>query len=178
MSTERNNLNELEARLASLTPAASRGDRDRTMYLAGFAAAEAEAAQQRLPRRSGGWLWPMSTAAMALIALSLGALLVHERQAMTASPSAPGTASPYVVSPRHGEDGGGDAPQPDNGAVPTDVADNGAARSHSDAWYPKLREQVLVEGVDALPSIRTGGGREKNVWTPRSHPEFAEIFEG
>ena len=175
MSTERNDLNELEARLASLAPSASRTNRDRAMYLAGYAAAKADAARSRRP---SVWLWPASTAAMAVVAVSLGAWLALERQSgEIAAESDPS----HSTSPDASRDAERESPVVDGGAG-TVVADNGSSRSWPSPPHPsylRIRERVLLEGVDALPpSESSGGNARRTSWTPRSHPQFSELLEG
>src|SRR5690349_11507409 len=71
-------LKPIEAALAGLSPAAVRLDRDRLMYMAGAAAAEA-AAQRTGPAASNRlfktWIWPLSTAVLLLVSFGLGAML-------------------------------------------------------------------------------------------------------
>jgi hypothetical protein len=171
MSTERNDLNELEARLASLAPAASRASRDRAMFLAGRASAEAETARGRGVRV---WLWPASTAAMALVALLLVALLVQQRQFHP-----PMAAGPHVpAAPRPSHDDSHLAPAVESDVDSTAVADNGGPR-WSNPIYLRNRERVLAEGVDALPPNRTSqAGPALEPWTPRSYPLVSELLEG
>ena len=69
---ERNeDLDDLEAALASLSPRGSRIDRDRLLFLAGRASAEPTSGSS-VRRR---WLWPAATAASLTAACVLGALL-------------------------------------------------------------------------------------------------------
>ena len=63
-------LSELERRLAAWRPAAGALDRDRMLYEAGRAAARADGRVQS---------WRLATAALVLLAVGLGGLLVHER---------------------------------------------------------------------------------------------------
>ncbi|MEQ8787967.1 MAG: hypothetical protein RIC55_16795 [Pirellulaceae bacterium] len=176
-------LDGLEAALASLTPtgahAAGRADRDRLMYLAGRASAECSAA----PRRTFSVIaWPLTTAAMALVALSLGLLLARERhlhhELLAAeaqrqerrpqhnAPAAPEEqmiphkTSPHETSPHE--------TSPHVAAPPT-LADGAAQQGSAMVSYLQLRSRVLAEGVDALP-IRSDAVPQdaQSPLTPRS----------
>jgi len=61
-------LSEIEAALGLLTPSRNRLDRDRLMFESG----------QAMPRRAspGRWVWPASTASLALISLGMAGALV------------------------------------------------------------------------------------------------------
>jgi hypothetical protein len=63
-------LTALEQRLAAWRPASGALDRDRMLYDAGRAAAQAE---NPIP------FWPLATAALLVISIGLGGLLVHQR---------------------------------------------------------------------------------------------------
>jgi len=63
-------LSALADRLAAWRPSTGALDRDRTLYEAGHAAARAE---------SGGRTWRLATALLAMVALGLSGLLVHQR---------------------------------------------------------------------------------------------------
>jgi hypothetical protein len=170
MSTESNDLNRFEAALASLAPAAARVDRDRAMYLSGRAAAKAEAAR---PSGMRAWLWPASTAAMALVALSLGALLVQERHSRPVAAS-----SPQPTAPREAHRNSNAAAAAESDAGSTAVAKNGGPRG-ANPIYLRIRNRVLNEGVDALPLNQTSeAGPALEPWTPRSHPLVSELLEG
>jgi len=77
-------LKPFEAMLGSLRPIASRIDRDRLMYEAGGAAASCSAIAS-IPataqaRRLKHWIWACVSAAMLLIAASVGASLAYRNQ--------------------------------------------------------------------------------------------------
>lgn len=120
----------LEAGLAGLVPASGL-NRDQLMFQAG---------KQSAARP--GWLWPGATAAMALIALGLGALALR-----------PGAAPPgrivYVAIKEKilvPAEPANVAP-----AMPAASAANEENDSLVQGSYLKLRNQVLQEGVDSLP---------------------------
>jgi len=173
-------LSELESALASLRPPASQlqsgAERDRLIYLAGRASVETKAAPRR---RLSVLAWPLATAAMALIALSLGALLLHERQIrydlLAAAQRDPSKAR------RPAADSDRDAASPVR-EIPATIGSsrNPAGREAQGiaplVSYLRLRGRVLREGVDALPAP-TNREFETNYksFTPRSS---LEIFEG
>ncbi len=64
------NLSQVERRLAAWRPASGGLDRDRMLYEAGRAAAQADSRAQS---------WRLATAALALLTVGLGGLLAHER---------------------------------------------------------------------------------------------------
>ena len=160
-------LKPFEAMLGSLRPVASRIDRDRLMYEAGGAAASAAAVVPATAlnpataesRRSKQWLWPCISAAMLLIAASLGAALAfrgqpHERIVYITRPS---TASPDVKTT--------DAPHSPLVAIDAQPA---AGDRLSEQSNFVLRERALRFGVDSIgipgesgadPSIPNSGNR-------------------
>lgn len=72
-------ITEVESALRSLSPKRSHIDRDRLMYLAGQASVrESSSVNPRWPRL----VWPSATAAMTLVAATLGLLLWQTRNAM------------------------------------------------------------------------------------------------
>ena len=130
----------VERALVSLKPAPSRVDRDALMFRAGQASA-----------RHRDRLWPLTSLAMALLAVTFGALLV-----MRPAPE-PTERIVYVTQA---------VPQPEpvkrsfEGAAARDWAAAAApeARRPLGEWsYGRLRDKVLAEGVDALPVFMTAG---------------------
>lgn len=176
MSTEHHDfMNEIEAALASLAPTASQtaspAGRDRLMYEAGRAAAEAHFSRARRPR---AWLWPASTAAMALLALSLGAMLVHERSAKSASDGPP-MALPAKRPPIETEEKLPQVAPPQIDGAARIAADDASREIAPLASYVLLRRRVLEEGVEALPDVRGfGGPSPSEPLTPRSSLEFLQ----
>jgi hypothetical protein len=132
----------LESALKSLLPAGN-VLRDQLMFRAGQAAP---------PRRS--WFWPGSTAAMTVVAATLGALLLVRPQPESTervvvvtvkeqvSPSPPATAPEIVASP-----------------TPPSVSDALPAYRQT-TEYQQLKLQVLRWGVENLPApaLPQGGG--------------------
>jgi hypothetical protein len=141
-------LKPFEAMLGSLRPVASRIDRDRLMYQAGGAAASAASvpATALTPataesRRSKQWLWPCVSAALLLIAASLGAALAfrgqpHERIVYITRPA---TASPDVKTT--------DAPHSPITAIDAQPA---ADDRFSEQSNLVLRERALRFGIDSI----------------------------
>jgi hypothetical protein len=141
-------LTALEAGLAALAPCSPGIDRDYLFYHAGRTAA-----------RGGRGVWPYTTALMAVLALGLGWIAVHRPQPLPSidqpeprivyirvdnSPSPPSAANPAHRRP---------TPRiPDLGEA--DSAQELASGIH-------VREQVLLMGVDALPSSQAPSSPEK-----------------
>ncbi len=119
-----------EVSLSSLTPAASRVDRDRLMFLAGRASAERNPTTRH--RNVTTWLWPCTTAVSLLVAATSGLLWaaggnvrIAER-VMNASPNGP----PATL----------------------DLPAVAASPSSSWLWEDRQLCQLLLEkGIDALP---------------------------
>jgi hypothetical protein len=119
-------LKSIEAALGGLTPAFSSIDRDRLMYLAGRSSARQSSRIVRLG-------WPLATAALALISVTLGSLwLAGDRG---------GTRIVYVNVKDRSE------PTTAVAAAPGNELDANRDRQS----YFQLRNVVLVRGVDALP---------------------------
>lgn len=126
----------IEAALASLAPRPSTLDRDRLMFLAG---------QTARARDRTGWLWPLSTAASLLLAVSLAALLVVRGQP---------PAIEQIVHVPH------ESPAQDSAVVQvaheTEILGN----------YLRLRRQAIEGSADVL-SDRSSPSREGS---PHSTP--------
>jgi hypothetical protein len=141
---------ELEHALALLRPAASSLDRDRFLFLAGWASAEVRpgAAVRR-------WIWPAATVVSSLCAVVLLVLLV-----MRTGPDANRGAG--LEARRNGPPVPAFAPVAAESPVETHVAVAEIARLAPTAEetaralapesnYPRLRSFVLAYGIDALP---------------------------
>jgi hypothetical protein len=150
MSTDKNNeelpeeLKSLEAALRGLTPSAGKLDRDRLMYLAG----QVSPMRAFPPGSTTGlarWqtnairnLWPLATAALALICVGLGGLLLRSTR----------PAEPLVLVVSGGVTGGN---QPS--VVPLAPSNNFSfvtSRPPEGANYMQLRNLILTRGIDAL----------------------------
>jgi len=126
-------LKALEAALGGLKPAAGAIDRDRLMYLAGQASVEPAS-------RIGRFAWPLATAALVAVSVTLGGRL-------------------YVVSGRLQVAQDRPAPAVEDrqsvvGALPREsvaLATPRAQAGGSSLDYMQLRSAVLNHGVDALP---------------------------
>jgi hypothetical protein len=127
-------LTALESSLAELRPQPGHLDRDRLFYQAG-----------RSSVRSRGWFWPGCAAALAVVAASLGAVLLTRPQPQ---PIVQVLTVPVAV------------PVPLSSAQPSQVAPNSVAmrQSPSDevgnvvrANNIRQRQEVFRWGVDALP---------------------------
>jgi hypothetical protein len=128
-------LNTLSAALQALTP---RGglDRDTLMFRAG---------QASVPRRRS-WLWPCSTAALGLVSLTLGAILV-----LQPPPQAVQHSVYYRVE---GPLPATDAIKNDNPPSATENTPTGnplAALPRLGGNYLEMREQALAHGIDSMP---------------------------
>jgi len=146
-----------EAVFSSLRPAPSGVDRDRLMYLAGRAATGAGSADVQRPR--GRWLWPCSTAASLLVAVTFaGMWLSHGEPEVRIV-----FRDPPVAVPEPSE-------QP---AEATDVVD----ASPRESWrtdYLRLRRLVMTEGVEAMPP---GAAPAADVETLRWRSGFSRTLE-
>jgi hypothetical protein len=102
-------IGEVEAALRSLRLRPSRIDRDRLMFRAGQLSAARPGALRRVLRSR--WLWPSVAAAMALIAVTLGATLVLHLRSHNDS-------ARYVVNPTRGWQSAPKGNEPDQLAKP------------------------------------------------------------
>jgi hypothetical protein len=140
MSDEAHNpdLTALEAGLASLAPAAPAIDRDYLFYHAGRTAA-----------RQGRGVWPYTTGLMAALALGLGWVAIHRPQPLPLVEN-PEPRIVYVPSPKSNEL----PPKPENDGPSTRPATlpQVKERTFEDRMKDlRIRDQVLLMGVDALP---------------------------
>jgi hypothetical protein len=162
MSAEKNTdvelpeeLKSIETALRQLTPLGSQLNRDRLMYMAG----QASAGQALSPASTTGrpwWkaaanrnLWPLATAALALVCITLGGLLISQRSDMRLV---------YVErTPTESENSSvvtaGDAARPYAFGI-SPVANN--------SNYLELRNLVLTRGVDALPTTPAAKGADQS----------------
>jgi hypothetical protein len=120
-------LAELETALAALRPAPAAFDRDRLMFRAGVTAA-----------RRHRWLWPGTTAALALLAAGLGMALVFR-------------PNPQVVERVVCRDRDEPPAPPAVVDVPADSASNQAVER-----YFRFRDELLSRGIDAIPESPAG----------------------
>jgi hypothetical protein len=128
-------LKAVEHALRRLQPSADRLDRDRLMYLSGRASMPSQ-------RNALQWMWPLSTAALLLVSLTLGGMLL----------SSAGNRQPnqniVATESQHG----------DGRSVDLAIADRDPSS------YLQLRNTVLLGGVDALPApqgkVRVGNPME------------------
>jgi hypothetical protein len=143
------------------------------MYLAGRASTE-----RAVHAKSRKWsvvAWPLSTAALVLLSLTLGFLLAQERSRSAellaaqqhgtkASPKSSSDESPAheAVAPR---------PPELSPALAAELSRPGAAF----ASYVRLRSRVLDEGVEALPQAGGVPQEMSPMLTPRSS---AALFDG
>lgn len=131
----------VEAALRSLRPSPSGLDRDRLMFLAGQRALGNRPVRRR--RRGPSWLWPCTTAASMLLAVTLGSMLLVQGKPEVGEPAT------YV----HVDTSAATTAKRSDVLPAADAKDFqvalGARRPRSD--YLKLRQQLLAHGVDALP---------------------------
>jgi hypothetical protein len=123
-------LRALQTVLAGLTPAPDGINLGQLLFRAG---------QVSVPRRSAAWPW--ATAASALLAASLGAVLLLR--------PAPQPIEHIVVVREEPQTPARSASEGNTPPVP--VAQGDADRRPEDADALRLRRQVLAHGVDALP---------------------------
>lgn len=129
MPNEHRPLDEFEAQLAALRPAASRVDRDALLYEAGRAAASAA------PRRANTvarWLSPTVTAASLALAATFAALWWNESHRPAPQVAQPTTPTPVQVVDDEEE---------------ITIAEVASPQES----YLHLRQVALREGVDAWP---------------------------
>lgn len=164
-SRPENDLNELEAALGSLAPAASRLDRDSLLFHAGKISAGAR------KRRRRDIAWPAIAASLALIAIG-EAFVIHHQYSMQMNKNTIVVESPKIepISPRQGDPSSIARTEANSAAVKTESRDRddgftilGTPRSplnslqNTPSWlgeseYERLRRQVTTFGVDALPA--------------------------
>jgi hypothetical protein len=89
----------IAAQMASFQPHPGRLDRDRTMYLAGMAAASPTADRAALRRRSV-WHWPAAFGAMTAVAACLLVALIETRQPGGERQSAAPAGTPRATAPQ------------------------------------------------------------------------------
>ena len=129
----------LQAALARLTPAPDGINIARLLFRAG---------QASVPRRS--WGWPCATAAAALLAAGLGAVLLLRpvpppaERLVTVSVQRPSQA-------RSASEGTATPAAPPAASAPAATAPEDGGRGSGEAEYLRLRREVLANGVDALP---------------------------
>ena len=130
----------VEAVLSSLSPAPSGLDRDGLMYLAGRASAGKSSPSAR--RRRADWLWPCTTAAMVLVAVTFATMWLARGGPEVV------THVVYVESDRPAKAQG----QSEQQAVAIEVeVEVTAKRKELRTDYLQLRRPVLIHGVDAIP---------------------------
>lgn len=164
-SRPENELNDLEAALGSLAPAASRLDRDSLMFHAGKISAGAR------KRRRRDIAWPAIAASLALIAIG-EAFVIHHQYSMQMNKNTIVVESPKIepISPRQGDSPSIARTEANSAAVKVESRDRddgftilGTPRSplnslqNAPSWlgeseYERLRRQVTTFGVDALPA--------------------------
>jgi hypothetical protein len=128
-------LTAFESALAALAPRAAGPDREALFYQAGRTAAlrEFDARRSRLAR----WSWPLAFSAMTAVAAALGLMLLNRPLPGTAPPLAAGTSPEIATAPPAKPDLVPDRPQEDTPSLRTIAA------------YPRLRDEILQQGVDA-----------------------------
>jgi hypothetical protein len=165
-------LKTIETALRQLTPGASQIDRDRLMYLAGQASVmnsgigSSIISETRFAANNRRNLWPMATAALALISITLGGLLLHAKRSeelvvrVERLPVESGNSSDIVSS------------------GPTDSFTFGVSTVGNNANYLQLRNLLLVRGVDALLPSPVPGNTVSPTSTPPILPTLRhEMFD-
>lgn len=164
-------LKSFEAELAGLVPSAN-FDRDRLMYQAGWAACEAAAAHtsgasqcmlsagrpQRLHRT---WLWPLTSAALLLVSMTLATVLVRRPVPEPEIVYVPVAAAPQEKTVEKRDDAtrsSRTARSSDHSRDDSPLMESIARQSIRPTPSPirqdylALRTRVLAHGVDVLPS--------------------------
>lgn len=137
---------DVERLLASFAPRPARLDRDRTLFLAGQAAAATllaptiEAVEVRVP-----WYWPASTVATSLVATVLAVLLVVRGDSTSRAAPSPvaGQAQPTPVDP-----------PPSITVAPAPEYLQPTSSEWPEGSFLRLRELALDQGVESLPRPR------------------------
>jgi len=135
-----------EAALASLSPAESRIDRDRLMYLAGRVSGASAGAK---PPRGGplrASLWPVATAASLLAAVTVVAMFLGR--------------GPRVVEKVVYVRVDVEKPQPEPRRPQSSAV---AGQERQPARYLELRRLIVAQGVDALPKVKRGSSSQTKV---------------
>jgi hypothetical protein len=154
MSTDRpsdlpSDLKSLAADLAALTPSSGGVNRDELMYRAGWEAGAATSwATPSTMLRAAAWLWPLSTAALVLIAAALSIVLAtREPEVQLVYVEKPPTLN--VEAENHNASAADHIPVAQPLLSPSGMF-AWSARQGND--YLSLRERVLAFGVDMLPA--------------------------
>ncbi len=154
-------LKTIEAALRQLTPLGGQIDRDRLMYLAGQASVSRWGSNWN-PARQVNWqakwkqnLWPLASAVLALISITLGGFLLHAKRS--------GERIVYLA-PAHGID-----------AIA--IAET-ASSTNANSGYFQLRNLVLTQGIDALPKSETSPVIEKKNELPTWKALFQQLPDG
>jgi hypothetical protein len=157
-------LKSLAADLAALAPSSGSVNRDELMYRAGWEACAATSPAVPSTRlRAAAWSWPLSTAALVLIAAALSIVLAtREPQVQVVYVEKPPTSSVETEkqkgsAPEHTAVAG--QPWPSTSLHTAVAGQPWPSTSRSIAWpagtgndYLSLRERVLAFGVDVLPA--------------------------
>jgi hypothetical protein len=130
-------LKAVENALRELTPSLGQLNRDRLMYLAGQASALNS--PQSVPRQIA---WPLATAALTLISLTLGGFLIFTQRG--------GERIVYVDRPTT-------VPSPTTVAMLNESSSSEISHHTISAGpsYFELRDLVLTKGLDAMPMPET-----------------------
>ena len=170
MSEERmkQDLTSVEATLSALRPTPTGVDRDRLMYLAGRAAA---ASSLGLRRPRADWLWPSTTAASLLLAITFAAMWHARGEPVVVYRDRPVAASQLAEQPRVA------AVEKEKEEVQVESA------SPRKAWrtdYLQLRRLVATQGVGAIPE--SGAPPASHVeplrWGSGFDRTLAELLDG
>jgi hypothetical protein len=157
-----NELKSLEAELAVLLPSTGTLHRNELMYRAGWEACAVARVSLALPapgvplalpvpnKPAANWLWPLSTAGLLLVAVTLGLLL--------ASRAEPESRVVYVERPATAVVDNEQTKRPSAAIAPIPVAQNSPfefttadlRRPRIGDDYLSLRERVLAFGVEVL----------------------------
>ena len=142
-------LKSLAADLAALAPSGGGVNRDELMYRAGWEACAATSpAVHSVRQRAARWLWPLSTAALVLVATTLGVALATRE---------PAVQIVYVEKPPSGIETERQMVSATEHVVltrqsllsPSGMTKRPAGTGHD---YLSLRERILAFGVDRLPA--------------------------
>ena len=154
MSTDRqsdlpSDLKSFAAELAALAPSSGILNRDELMYRAGWEAGTAASPPFHSKLRAAAWLWPLTTAALVLIAAALSIVLAIREPEVQIVYVEKQPASRFAAE-KQDETATRHIPAASQTSLSPSGAVARSARRVND--YLSLREQVLAFGVDALPA--------------------------
>jgi hypothetical protein len=173
--SEKNDLTQFESDLAKLVPRTAELDRDQLLFAAAQAAAEAELRPRRGPWR---WLWPCSTAAMTMWAVTMTGLWQNQRlwNLQLAKASAEANAKIVAGAPDRLSPTPGNGPYEMRTSRPLVDSPDAPVFTPPAADYLALRQRVLQGDSLELPEHSAPGGNSP-IPLPRGQRWQMELLE-